>query len=376
MKPPVDAPASRQRAPATATPKWSRAPISLCAPREAHCRSSDSCTVTGVSRSTTVAGFPARTPRTATRPCSISSAACCRERASPRRTSSASRRARVTTAVTTGRTPRSWHRRRARARVRRAPARRRRHARRVAGPRGRPARRARLPPSPRARGGGSRGSAGRGGPDGTVISCPRHPCRTCRADREHAGPTPHRRRRRAPGAVRRRCPSGGRTTRAVRRADPRSRRGRDRRRHPRRSSQVRSPPPACPGRGRTLRDPRRRSPAGPRAGAASSSVASETPVSTSSVAMPAARPPWMSVSSRSPTTSGAVAPTRRAAVCISAGAGLPATWGSSRVAVRRTATSAPLPGTGPRSLGRVGSTLHATQTAPARSATQASASVA
>ena len=84
----------------------------------------------------------------------------------------------------------------------------------------------------------------------------------------------------------------------------------------------------------------------------------------------------MSVSRRSPTTSGADAPTRRAAVCISAGAGLPATCGSSRVAVRRTATSDPLPGSGPRSLGSVGSTLHATHTAPARNAMHASASVA
>src|SRR6185312_5804530 len=97
VKPPVEAPASRQRRPAGSISRASSAPISLWAPREAHCRSAVSTTMTGVSRSTTVAAFSAVMPRTVTRPCSISSAACPRERAMPRRTSSASSRALVTT---------------------------------------------------------------------------------------------------------------------------------------------------------------------------------------------------------------------------------------------------------------------------------------
>ena len=89
--------------------------------------------------------------------------------------------------------------------------------------------------------------------------------------------------------------------------------------------------------------------------------------------MPATRPPSMSVSSRSPIINGRRAPTRCTDAFTSAGAGLPATCGSRPDAMRTAVTIEPLPGSGPRSVGRVGSRLQATQTAPARSATVASA---
>ncbi|CKR58234.1 Uncharacterised protein [Mycobacterium tuberculosis] len=81
----------------------------------------------------------------------------------------------------------------------------------------------------------------------------------------------------------------------------------------------------------------------------------------------------MSVSSRSPTTSAARKSPRATASVIKAGAGLPATRGSMPVAVRSAATMDPLPGSRPRSVGKVGSTLAATHRAPARMASAASA---
>src|SRR5262249_57140187 len=92
---------------------------------------------------------------------------------------------------------------------------------------------------------------------------------------------------------------------------------------------------------------------------------------------PARTAPAMSVSRRSPTTSGRPAPAREAAVVKSAGAGLPTIesgWRSSAVA--STATSDPLPGNGPRGDGSVRSAFVAIHEAPARIATQPSASCA
>src|ERR1700749_2641945 len=103
VKPPVDAPASRQRLPATSRPEnAARAPARLCPPRDTYCgpASASSATVTGSSLATWVAGLDATCPPTATRPAAINSAACSRALASPRRTSSASSLPRT---VTTGR---------------------------------------------------------------------------------------------------------------------------------------------------------------------------------------------------------------------------------------------------------------------------------
>ncbi len=72
----------------------------------------------------------------------------------------------------------------------------------------------------------------------------------------------------------------------------------------------------------------------------------------------------MSVSSRSPTKIGCVAPSRCTVSSSSGRYGLPATSGSAFTAIRTAATAAPLPGTMPRSVGRVGSVLVATQWAP------------
>ncbi len=63
-------------------------------------------------------------------------------------------------------------------------------------------------------------------------------------------------------------------------------------------------------------------------GACTASAAVLTPVSTIRLGRPAALAPAMSVSSRSPTTSGLVKVPRASASSISAGAGLPATRGS------------------------------------------------
>ena len=72
-----------QAAPAsTGTSKASRAPISLCAPRDTQLRSSAPVTVSFASTATAVAGFAAGMPSMRTRPAPISSAACWRDRAS------------------------------------------------------------------------------------------------------------------------------------------------------------------------------------------------------------------------------------------------------------------------------------------------------
>ena len=72
-------------------------------------------------------------------------------------------------------------------------------------------------------------------------------------------------------------------------------------------------------------------------------------------------------------TSGLRKSPRATASFSSVGAGLPATWGSAPVAARSAATSDPLPGNSPLSVGKVGSTLAATHNAPSRMANAASA---
>jgi len=93
----VEAPASRQRRSSTDKPNASSAPISLCAPRETHVLSPPPSTMSEALTATAVAGLAAGMPSMVTRPAPINSAACCRERARPRRTSSASTRARRVT---------------------------------------------------------------------------------------------------------------------------------------------------------------------------------------------------------------------------------------------------------------------------------------
>src|ERR1017187_3110505 len=94
VNPPAEAPASRHRRLVTCRPvKAASAPSSLWPPREAYSGAAPPPrTVMAASCPTCVAAFPARWPATATRPAAISSAACSRDRASPRRTSSASSR--------------------------------------------------------------------------------------------------------------------------------------------------------------------------------------------------------------------------------------------------------------------------------------------
>ena len=130
VKPPVEAPASSARRPSTATGKASRAPSSLCAPagdpaglRRDRCGRRPGCPA-----STPVAGLVAAVPATATRPSAMSATACSRERARPRRTSSASSRLRR--AIRAGRSCR------ARAGAGSARPRRRPRARRPAARRG------------------------------------------------------------------------------------------------------------------------------------------------------------------------------------------------------------------------------------------------
>ena len=84
----------------------------------------------------------------------------------------------------------------------------------------------------------------------------------------------------------------------------------------------------------------------------------------------------MSVSSRSPTTSGVRAPVRRTHSACMAGSGLPVISGACPVTALTTPTIAPLPGSGPRGEGMVASALVATCRAPLRTATTASASCA
>ena len=98
-----------------------------------------------------------------------------------------------------------------------------------------------------------------------------------------------------------------------------------------------------------------------------------TPVRTSAVSKPALVPPRMSVSSRSPTTSGRSTPWWRAAVVNSGASGFPATSGTRPVAAPTAATSVPLPGAIPRACGIERSVLVATQSAPRPTANAASA---
>src|SRR5690606_2710558 len=72
------------------------------APRDAQPGSSSLRTTIEVSRSTPIAGLRAAIPRTLTRPSLIKLTACSRDRASPRRTSSASSRALRALADTAG----------------------------------------------------------------------------------------------------------------------------------------------------------------------------------------------------------------------------------------------------------------------------------
>ena len=92
VNPPVEAPASRHVRPSISTPvKTSKAPANLWPPRETK-SSRSPCRTMEVSASTCEAGFVAGIPPTRTERDSIRSAACSRERASSRRTSSASKR--------------------------------------------------------------------------------------------------------------------------------------------------------------------------------------------------------------------------------------------------------------------------------------------
>lgn len=76
VNPPVDAPASRQRRPATAIANASSAPTSLCAPRDTQARSLSVTTVSAVVSDTAVAGLTAGSPSMRTLPAPINSAAC------------------------------------------------------------------------------------------------------------------------------------------------------------------------------------------------------------------------------------------------------------------------------------------------------------
>ena len=91
-------------------------------------------------------------------------------------------------------------------------------------------------------------------------------------------------------------------------------------------------------------------------------------MNTSRLAAPARTPPSMSVSSRSPTTSGCRAPVRATASACSGGSGLPATTGCCPVEATITWHSAPLPGCRPRPVGMVASAFEATYQAPAATA--------
>src|SRR5438552_45165 len=97
VKPPVDAPASRHRRPATRSAgKAASAPASFAPPRDAYCGSCPApVTRIGSPAATWVAGLPAAWPATSTRPSATRPAACSRDRASPLLTSSASSRRRV-----------------------------------------------------------------------------------------------------------------------------------------------------------------------------------------------------------------------------------------------------------------------------------------
>src|SRR5829696_4822636 len=93
VKPPVEAPASRARRPATGTGKRSSAASSFSPPRPTK-RGPGPTTSTACPGSTRWAGFEAGAPPTSTRPAATASRACSRVGARPRRTSSTSRRRR------------------------------------------------------------------------------------------------------------------------------------------------------------------------------------------------------------------------------------------------------------------------------------------
>ncbi len=99
MKPPVDAPASRQCRPETTIEKRSKAASSLWPPRDTKRGESVSMTTTASDCATRRAGLSARDPPTSTAPCSTRSRALSRESANPRRTSSVSSLRRTGVAV-------------------------------------------------------------------------------------------------------------------------------------------------------------------------------------------------------------------------------------------------------------------------------------
>src|SRR5215472_578328 len=110
-----------------------------------------------------------------------------------------------------------------------------------------------------------------------------------------------------------------------------------------------------------------------RGGARRSSAGRETPVRTSRLSAPARWAASMSVSSRSPTTSGFLALVRMTDSRCRGGSGLPAISGVVPVACAMTWSSEPLPGWVPRGPGRVLSALVPTKRAPARTARPPSA---
>ncbi len=83
----------------------------------------------------------------------------------------------------------------------------------------------------------------------------------------------------------------------------------------------------------------------------------------------------MSVSSRSPTTSGRRAPVRATASACKGGSGFPAISGARPVAVAITWMRDPLPGCLPRGVGSVESAFEAMNRAPAATARPPSASI-
>ena len=94
VKPPVDAPTSTPRRPATSTPNASSAPASLRPPRDTY-GAGGAVSAIGSSPATWRAGLVAGAPPTSTRPAVTASTARARLGARPRRTSSASRRRRT-----------------------------------------------------------------------------------------------------------------------------------------------------------------------------------------------------------------------------------------------------------------------------------------
>ncbi len=98
--------------------------------------------------------------------------------------------------------------------------------------------------------------------------------------------------------------------------------------------------------------------------AATSSARPVTPVSTSRLSRPALWAPSMSVSSRSPITSGRSPPTRRTVSSNSGVSGLPATTGSLPEKLATACTRTPLPGPRPFRVGTVKSVFEANHGSP------------